>query len=85
MTTTSERGEIMEKGNWMVLTIFLTMAFIVSLWTIDVSVSAIRAGGKLTNEFWVRNPGRAYHVGLWLAIASWFSPSAIAVKFIMGE
>ncbi|KXA89890.1 hypothetical protein AKJ57_04755 [candidate division MSBL1 archaeon SCGC-AAA259A05] len=82
---TDARGEIMGKGDWVALTIFLTIAFIVSLWTIDVSVAAIRAGGKLTNEFWMRSPGRAYHVGLWLAIASWFSLSVIAVKFIMGE
>lgn len=75
----------MEKGNWILLVVFLTIGFIVSLWTIDVSVSAMKAGGTLTNGFWIRNPGRAYHIGLWLGIASWFSLAAVSIKFILGE
>lgn len=75
----------LEKGNWILLVVFLTIVFIMSLWTIDISVSAAKAGAKLGNGFWIRNPSRAYHVGMWLGIASWFSLVIVSTKFILGE
>ncbi|KXA88833.1 hypothetical protein AKJ57_06240 [candidate division MSBL1 archaeon SCGC-AAA259A05] len=75
----------MGKGSWITLVVFLTIVFTVSFWMIDVSVSAMKAGGKLTNEFWMRNPGQAYHIGIELGIASWFSLSVVLIKFILGE
>jgi len=75
----------MSRGSWILVVVFLTILFLVSLWTIDVSLSAMRAGTELGNTFWMRSPGRAYHIGLWLGIGAWFSLSAIAVKFILGD
>jgi len=77
----------MDKGSWILVVIFLTMVFLVALWSIDVSVSAMgwAIGGKVGNGFWTRDPVQSYHLSLWLAIGSWFSLSVIAVKFILGD
>ena len=77
----------MEKSTWMFFVVFLTMIFLISLWTVDVSVSAMNVSGSvgLTNGLWDRSPVRAYHLGLWVAIASWFSLATIAVKSILRE
>lgn len=81
----------MGKGSWIAVLIFLTIVFMVALWTVDVSVSAMNVSSglsgeaKLTNGFWVREPVKMYHLGLWMAVASFFTTVMVAVKMIVGE
>lgn len=62
----------MSKGSWVAVLVILTIAFMASLWMVDVSVSAMRVStdslgeAVLTNGFWVRSPAEAYHIGLWM-------------------
>lgn len=80
----------MGKGSWMAVLVFLTIVFMVSLWTIDVSVSAMNVSAgvfgeaKLTNGFWIREPVKMYHMGLWLAVASFFTTVMITIKMVLG-
>ncbi|KXB01657.1 hypothetical protein AKJ41_00765 [candidate division MSBL1 archaeon SCGC-AAA259O05] len=80
----------MTKGSWIAVLIFLTIAFMASLWMMDLSVSAMRVSLNsssrigLSNGFWTRNPAETYHMALWLAVASFFTTSIIAVKGLLG-
>lgn len=79
----------MDKGSRIVALIALTIVFIASLWTVDVSVSAMDVsagapgGAKLTNGFWTRSPVVTYHGGLWTAVGAFFSVTAVAVNNIV--
>lgn len=66
-------------------------AFFVSIWCIDVSVSAmilsVQGGQELvmTNGFWTRTPAQTYHIGLWFAICSFSTVSSIAFWYWKGD
>jgi len=77
----------MKESTWVLLVVFLTIIFVISLWTIDISVSAMGwvSGGRVGNGFWTRDPVQSYHLGLWFAIGAWFSLSIVAVKSILRE
>lgn len=78
------------KGTWTAILVALTITFMASLWMIDISVSAMRISlqgygeAKLSNGFWVRDPGQAYHIALWLAIGTFFTNSVVAIKLLLG-
>lgn len=80
----------MSRGSWVAVLIFLTIVFMASLWMIDLSVSAMQVSmsssgeAKLTNGFWVRNPIETYHIALWMAVASFFSATMVAIKALVG-
>lgn len=54
----------------------ITVVFVISLWLIDISISALNTGGMLTSGFWTVDPSKMFHLGLYLAIGSflclWF-------------
>lgn len=77
----------MSKGSWVVVLIFLTTVFMISLWTIDISVSVMNfsSDAKVTNGFWIRNPTQTYHIAIWLAVVSFFTTATIAVKVLLGD
>lgn len=59
----------------------LTVVFMVSIWLIDVSVSALNMGGVLTNGFsGYLDPIKAYHIGIYTAIGSFFMISLLAIE-----
>lgn len=78
------------KSNWIAILIFLTVVFMISLWMIDVSISAmnVSAGAlgkaEITNGFWTREPVKMYHIALCLAIGSFFTTAVIAIKMVLG-
>ncbi len=50
---------------------FLITIFVLSLWLIDISASALTVGGSVTNIFGVRtDPNFTYHLGFVMAIIS---------------
>jgi len=60
-------------SDWIAISVFLLVLILISAWTIDISVSALLSGGILTNGFFVNNPAKMYHVGLYIIILVSFS------------
>lgn len=60
-------------SDWIAISVFLLVLILIAAWTIDVSVSALLSGGFLTNGFFVNNPAKMYHVGLYIIILVSFS------------
>ncbi len=63
----------LSKSDWIALSVFLLVLILIATWTIDVSVSALLSGGILTNGFFVNNPAKMYHIGLYIIIIVSFS------------
>lgn len=63
----------LSKSDWIALSVFLLVLILIAAWTIDVSVSALLSGGILTNGFFVNNPAKMYHIGLYIIILVSFS------------
>ena len=53
------------------LFVFYTV-FMLSIWCIDISVTAINLGLVMTNGFIFKNPAQTYHLGLYTALLSGF-------------
>jgi hypothetical protein len=66
----------------------LIIITIISLWTIDVSVSAMVIDNytpttiQMTNGFFLKEPMKTYHMGLWGVIMSTFFLSCLTVYTI---
>jgi hypothetical protein len=67
-----------------IMIIFLSFAFVTSIWIIDISVGAIRSGSNvgLTG---ISDPNLTYHIGLVVAILSCFTIAVIAAIKIIRE
>jgi len=86
------KWHIFTKSQYIYFTIVAIMALIImaiiSLWTIDISISAMIVDGyttetmKLTNGFFLKDPMKAYHMGLWGVIFSMFFLSCITVHAV---
>lgn len=62
-------------------TIVLTIIFMLSLWCIDISVTAMNLGGLMTNGFTgLISPTQTYHVGLCFAIVTFFIMSLMTIR-----
>jgi len=53
-----------------IFSILLAVIFVTSLWTIDVSVSAMQANSKLQGMLFTVDPNFAYHLGLLIAVVA---------------
>jgi len=65
------------------------MILLISLWTIDIAISAIiiqqhttETTIMLSNGFLIKDPFQAYHLGLWGVILAGFLLSAITLYTI---
>ena len=72
----------------LILIFGLILFCMMSLWAIDISVSAMLSGTTeqpmfLTNGFWDLDPMRLYHAGLWLLTISIFLLSSIGGYFLL--
>lgn len=63
----------LSNSDWIALSVFFLVLILLAAWTIDISVSALLSGGFLTNGFFVNNPTKMYHVGLYIIILVSFS------------
>jgi hypothetical protein len=61
------------KSDWIAISGFLLVATFLSLWAIDISVSALLSKGYLTNGFFISDPTRIYHIGLYIISIICFS------------
>ena len=71
-----------DKSDWIVISGFLLAMTIIALWCLDVSVSAIVSGGYLTNGFFISNPYKFYHIGLYLLVLMGFSNFLVTVHVL---
>jgi len=75
-----------KKGNRIAILIFFVFLFLMSLWCIDISLSALMLeNGNVTNGFYIRDPMLAYHIGLYTAILSLFGFAMFFVHIILGD
>ena len=77
----------MQKSDWVLTLIILVMINIMSLWCIDISVSAmlINVDVMVTNGFFDKSPIVAYHMGLYGVILSMLGIIMIAISILLKE
>lgn len=73
----------MRRYDWIVVIVGLVFFFMIGLWIVDVSLSAILVGGEVTSGWWVRDPILSYHMGLILSLSSFVVLSAVAVRHVL--
>ena len=54
--------------SYLYLGAFCVLLTMLALWCVDISVSALLAGGVVSNGFAVRNPMVTYHIGLYIVV-----------------
>lgn len=69
-----------KNGVLMPLVVTMTLLFMMGLWAIDASASAISGGDRLTGLFGEMNPFFIYHLGYILAICSFAVVAFLAVR-----
>jgi hypothetical protein len=85
----------LKKSDWSAIIVFLVILQIMSLWCIDISISAMRVREYgslngieemstlgLTNGFFQQNPIVTYHLSLFCLIISFFIIALIAIHNI---
>jgi len=75
--------KIKTRGEWICIIIALIVLIMACLWCVDISVSAMLAGGVLSNGFLFRNPAQMYHIGLYGTILGSIMLAFICVHFIV--
>ena len=64
--------------------VFLTIFFMASVWAIDIGTSGMLAGiGSVEGFSFVRTPSQQYHLGLVLAVTSFFILCVIIIKLLL--
>jgi len=77
--------KLMKKSDWVAISAFLLVLTIISLWCVDISISAMLSGGYLTNGFAIADPFKQYHVGLYIIILATFSNFLIILHIILRD
>jgi len=77
--------KLMNKSDWVAISAFLLVLTVISLWCVDISISAILSGGYLTNGFSISDPFRQYHVSLYIIIFATFSNFLIILHIILKD
>jgi len=77
--------KLMNKSDWVAISAFLLVLTVMSLWCVDISISAMLSGGYLTNGFSISDPFKQYHVGLYIIILATFSNFLIILHIILKE
>jgi len=75
--------KIKTRGEWICVVIALIIVIMACLWCIDISVSAMLAGGVLSNGFLLNNPAQMYHIGIYGIILSTMLLSFICIHIIV--
>ena len=55
----------LKKSDWIAIAGAILFVNVLTLWCVDISVSALINNGILTNGFFLNDPARAYHIGLY--------------------
>jgi len=62
------------------------LAFMIGLWSIDISVSAMTLGYTLENYFFTdMTPNKIYHLGIFLSMVSFFILVILSNTFTKNE
>ncbi len=71
-----------DKSDWIAISAFLLTILLLALWSIDVSVSALLSNGIVSNGFFLNNPTKVYHMGLYIVILVQFANFLIILHII---
>lgn len=71
--------KLLKKSDWIMICVFLMVVEVLCCWCVDISVSAMLAGGVVTNGFVIRDAATTYHVGLYGIILASFGLISVAV------
>jgi hypothetical protein len=77
--TSDKHSAIPTRGVMVGGTVLLSLFFL-SLWCLDLSVTALLNGLVLTNGFMVANPAVMYHVALGIVILSFIGMTFMAIE-----
>lgn len=70
----------------LIIMVFLTIFFMASIWAIDIGSSGMLAGiGTVKGFNFVRTPSQQYHLGLALAVTSFFILCIITIKILFSK
>lgn len=72
------------KDNHIIILLTLFFTFMMGIWCIDVSVSALNMGGVLTNGWRVMDPTLMYHFAVYDVIVSVFGIALLTVRAASG-
>jgi hypothetical protein len=72
----------LKHSDWIAISGFFLVITFLSLWAIDISVSALLSGGYLTNGFFNSNPTMIYHIGLYIISLTCFSNFLVIIHLI---
>ena len=72
----------LKHSDWIAISGFFLVVTFLSLWAIDISVSALLSNGYLTNGFFNSNPTMIYHIGLYIISLTCFSNFLININLI---
>ena len=72
----------LKQSDWIAISGFFLVITFLSLWAIDISVSALLSDVYLTNGFFNSNPARIYHIGLYLISLTCFSNFLVVIHLI---
>lgn len=73
----------MNKYKWVAVLIFLTFAFTLGLWAVDIGASGMSAGARVVGGFGTRSPAQHYHLGLLICSVSFLATVFIAARFVL--
>jgi hypothetical protein len=72
----------LKHSDWIAISGFFLVITFLSLWAIDISVSALLSKGYLTNGFFNSNPTMIYHIGLYIISLTCFSNFLVIIHLI---
>jgi len=70
-------------SDWIAISGFFLVIVFLSLWAIDISVTAMLSNGFLTNGFFYSNPAMIYHIGLYLISLTCFLNFLMIIHLIL--
>ena len=73
----------LSNSDWIAISGFIIVITFLSLWAIDISVSAMISNGYLTNGFINSDPTMIYHVGLYIISLTCFSNFLIVIHLLI--
>ena len=73
----------LSNSDWIAISGFCIVITFLSLWAIDISVSALISIGYLTNGFFNSDPTMIYHVGLYIISLTCFSNFLIVIHLLI--
>lgn len=73
------------KEDWILILITCIILQCIFLWCIDISVSALINQGYVTNGFFIGDPAKSYHIGLYGSLLNPVVMVFLLVHYVMNK